>query len=376
MRANHHTITTQSARIILTVLVLLSASACSNTKVIYPDELAQVHQNILTVFLQEPVDDVEIETLLTKLDDEGKWSDIDYTNLERGHWPVLKHLHNLQNLCRAYQFKESTYYHNKKLSKSIHLALNFWLTNDFQNPNWWNDEIGVPKALATILFAMEEELTSEQLAKGIAILDRSKIRLAGQNKVWLAGNVLYKSLLLRDIDSVKIASEAIQGELQIGRLGIQADMSYHEHGAMLQFGNYGMSYLGDMVMWIEVLDDTPYSFSKECIELLRNYVLNGMQWVLWEKGMDIAASGRHFFKGEQIAKRIRVEQYVERLKVIDPEYAEVYDKAMKYNNLQGNKHFWKSDFQVHRTKDYYFSLKMSSNRVRGYETVNFENLQG
>ncbi len=305
-------------------------AACSNPKVqkvIYPAELQLLQENIISNFLQDSVSEAQVDELLDALDENGAWRQIDYTNLTRGHWPVLQHLRNLQILTRAYQKPGSKYYHKNKLSKKVHLALNYWLDNDFQNPNWWNPEIGVPKFIAPVLITMEGELSPEQFEKGIKILSRSQIRLAGQNKVWLSGNVLSKSLLLRDVDSVKIASESIKDELVIRRLAIQPDYSFHEHGAMLQFGNYGLSFLADMVMWMDIFKGTDYQFEEEKISLLRNYVLDGMQWVLWKKGMDIAASGRHMFKGAQVEKRKTMVALLNKLKVLDPEYGQAYEKA-------------------------------------------------
>ncbi len=357
-------------------LFVIIGSAYSKSDVTYPKELEQLHNNLISNFLQPTVDESKVENLLSTLDSKGAWTQIDYTDLERGGWPVLQHLYNLQTLAIAYQKSGTQYYKKEELSKKIHLALNYWLDNDFQNPNWWNPEIGVPKYLSPVLFAMESELSPEQFKKGIKILNRSKIRLAGQNKVWLSGNVLYKSLLLRNADSVAIAAEAIKGELAINRLAIQPDYSFHEHGAMLQFGNYGLSFMRDMTMWIDIMNNTAFQFEKERVSLLRAYVLDGMQWVLWKKGLDIAASGRQLFKGAQIEKRNLMVGQLNEMKKLDSKYAEEYEKAKDVSSLVGNKYFWRSDFQVQRSKDYYFSLKLSSNRVRAYETANSENLQG
>ena len=62
--------------------------------------------------------------------------------------------------------------------------------------------------------------------------------------------------------------------------------------------------------------------------------------------------------------------------IIDEVYSEEYQNAIDYKTLSGNKHFWRSDFHVQRTNDYYFSVKMCSSRVLGAETVNKENIQG
>jgi chondroitin AC lyase len=111
------------------------------------------------------------------------------------------------------------------------MALNYWLDNDFQCPNWWYPEIGVPMALAPTLILMEGELSKEQLDRGIKILDRAKIGMTGQNKVWLSGNVLLKSLLLRDEATIRKAASSIQEELKVGLgEGIQPDGSFHPPG--------------------------------------------------------------------------------------------------------------------------------------------------
>jgi hypothetical protein len=64
------------------------------------------------------------------------------------------------------------------------------------------------------------------------------------------------------------------------------------------------------------------------------------------------------------------------METLDPANAERYKKANQYETLTGNRHFWCSDFQVQRTPDYYFSVKMCSDRVAGAESCNSENLCG
>ena len=55
-----------------------------------------------------------------------------------------------------------------------------------------------------------------------------------------------------------MASKSIQEELNVSEgEGIQSDWSYHQHGSQLQFGNYGLSYLEDMLRWYQILNKTP-----------------------------------------------------------------------------------------------------------------------
>ncbi|VAW25173.1 Chondroitinase AC precursor [hydrothermal vent metagenome] len=350
---------------------------CSPQKVTYPDNLKQLHKNVIAYFLDKPAKEDVVDKLLVDLNEDGSWPDIDYTSKDRGAWKPRRHLTNLLEVVKAYQTRGTKFYHKKRVSKKIHLALNYWLTNDFQSPNWWFNEIGVPEVLASVLFLMEDELSPDQKELGVKILDRSKIGRASQNKVWLSGNVLLKALLIRDEETIKKASESIKEELAVGLdEGIQPDWSFHQHGPQLQFGTYGLSYVVDMIKYITILQHTPFKFDEDKVSTLRNYLLQGLQWVTWKNQMDISACGRQLFIDSPAQKATTFSNSIKKMETLDRKFAGDYKKAGRYETLVGNKHFWRSDFQVQRTPEYYFSVKMCSERVIGAQSGNSENLLG
>ena len=57
---------------------------------------------------------------------------------------------------------------------------------------------------------------------------RADIKMTGQNKVWLSGNVLFRSLLVRDADSIAMASKSIQEELNVFELTISPIVNLQE----------------------------------------------------------------------------------------------------------------------------------------------------
>ena len=363
--------------ITITLFSCVDSKVENNSVVSYPKDLTQLHKNVLNYFVNQRNDDDEIKQLLQNFQEDGSWSTIDYTNKIRGGWPVKKHLKYVQQLAINYKTKTSKYYLDKHLSKKIHKGLNYWLDNDFLSTNWHDQHIGVPELLLPTLFLIENELTKQQLNKATVLLHRARIKMSGQNKVWLATNVMLRSLLLRKPDSVAIASKAIQNELQIATgVGVKSDWSYHEHGAQLQFGNYGLSYLEDMIKCYTLVSNTSFQFDESKINFLRNIILKGQQWIIYNNIYDVSASGRQLFNNEQRKKAARLEICIQKMKNLDKKFSKEYDKAIDTKMLSGNKHFWKSDFQVHRTEDFYFSVKMSSKRVVGTESVNKENVQG
>lgn len=358
-------------------ILCLIFSGCINQKIKYPEELRQLHQNVWDNILDLEIDEENIGLLLGTLTDDGQWPGIDYTSNIRGSWPTRDHLRNLSDITIAYQTKGSKYYHKNEVSKKVHLALNHWLENDFMNPNWWHPDIGTPKMIAPIMVLMEAELTEEQMEMGYVILERSKMGKTGQNKVWLAGNVLFTSLLKKDIDTIDLASQAIREELVVSmKEGVQPDWSYHQHGPQIQFGNYGLSYVNDMINWISILRNTAFQFDEKKVSILRDYVLHGQQWIIWKNQLDISACGRQLFIDSPELKAANLSSQFTRMETLDPEYADAFKKANQYETLSGHKHFWRSDFQVWRNPDYYFSVKMCSERVIGAESCNSENIQG
>ena len=362
----------------LTLLFFVIVLGCDSKKEItYPDNLSQLHDNLMAHYTSTPIENNTIEELLEELNEDGSWESVDYANKRKGRWPAKEHLEHVQLLAIAYQTEDSKQYHSDIVSEKIHTSLNYWLDNDFLSANWWDQHIGVPELLLPTLFLMENELSKEQLKKAIVLLNRANIKMTGQNKVWLSANVMLRSLLTRNADSVSIASVALQSELKIANgVGIKPDWSYHEHGAQMQFGNYGLSYLEDMIKWYSILEGTPYKFADTKIEVLRNYILKGQQWVFWNDKMDINALGRHLFKDEQTNKYLILKASLQKMKALDETHAQAYEDAINSKILSGNKHFWESDFQVHRRPNFYFSVKMSSKRVIGTEAVNEENIQG
>lgn len=343
----------------------------------YPEGIKQLHSNVLNNILNSVGDLEEANMFLAEMKDDGSWADIDYLSKERGAWSPRNHLSKLLVITRAYQTKGNTIYQNKGVSEKIHLSLNYWLDNDFQCPNWWYPVIGVPMVLNPIMILMEAELSEEQLKKSLVILNRCEIGKTGQNKVWQSGNVLLTSLLTRNIVMVERASASIKEELVVSlNEGIQPDWSYHQHGPQLQFGNYGLSYVGDMIKWISILRNTSYSFDENKVAILRNYLLEGQQWVIWKDQMNISSCGRQLFIDSQESKAKKLSNSIKDMEVLDPDFSDQYVKANDYLSLSGNKHFWRSDYHIQRNPNYYFSVKMCSERVIGAESCNSENIQG
>lgn len=228
--------------------------------------------------------------------------------------------------------------------------------------------------MLTAFILLGDDLPESMLKDAQPILNRSKMGMTGQNKVWCAGIALMKGLLADNSEMMKTASDAIWSELRITtEEGIQPDWSFHQHGPQQQFGNYGGSFGASMVMWGSILRGSNYALGGGLLAILRNYLLEGPSWILWKGRMDLSGCGRQVDEGCQTAKARGIQRQLKQMGSIDPDYRSRYETV---NGLTGHKSYWRSDMAVHRRPEWYASVKMSSTRVIGAETCNDENMLG
>lgn len=324
----------------------------------------------------QTVSDSRVRRTLNQQRADGSWPGIDYRHQGRGSWHPAKHLARLRLLAAGYAAPESKFFRNRELLAAVLRGLDFWAERDPQSPNWWYSEIGTPRQLLDTLLLLGDDLPPEYPEKFRAILDRSRPGMTGQNKVWLAGIHLLKGVLYQRPELVREGREQILSELRLaasGREGIQSDWSFHQHGAQLQFGNYGLAYFTEMVRWLSVLSRSAYAFPPDRVEVLQNYYRNGLRWVLFDRQMDFSACGRQNTERLPFQKYRTCVKTAVQLRQVTGEGALSEEEEFRFS---GCRYFYDSDFLVFRTPEFYASVKMSSRRIRGSETVNSENLLG
>ncbi len=332
--------------------------------------------------------DKRIERLISTINSDGSWEGIYYTSPARSAWEAQAHIENIVTLARAYNAESSKYYNDPTTLAATTAAIEYWCDGGFECKNWWYNCIGVPKALAPALLLLEGDISRELMARAIKILDPADSRtMTGQNKVWLNGVTLIKGLLKRDREMIERTSSAIKEELKLSHdEGIQYDWSFHQHGAMQQFGNYGLAFASSISYWMRILNNTEYDFTREQKEILCNYFTKGLNVTIWRGYMDISSCGRQIFHNSQSGKaasllisnlnmmtlsdiapdtRAQFEEYITR-NFIEP----------RENNLVGNIAYPISKYTIHRTAESMFSVKMFTSKVLGGEITNNENIKG
>jgi len=324
-------------------------------------------------------------SVLKGLRSDGTWSDIDYNNQDRSGWQPKKHLENTLVLVKSYRSKSSPYYQSVEVESAVHRALGYWFAAKLVSPNWWYNQIGAPKTMSAIALLFEDKMSKEEREGTVEVLSASKFGMTGQNKVWLAGNVLVRGLLQDDIELVKSARDTIFSEIVTGNLeGIKPDNSFHQHGTQLQFGNYGAAYIASMGLWSQVLAGTSLALEQPQLDILSRLINEGYSRILWKGYMDVNSLGRQLFRQVQRHKAFSVGFTSNMLMEADKRNKAAYQSLLDDNFYHPSRpaqltelyHFWTSDYTVQRRSAWMGSVRMSSLRVIGGEAGNGDNLKG
>ena len=316
------------------------------------EDLKQLKQNCCLFMRQKYFNYQQSLNLMSSLQSDGSWKDIDYKCQNLSYWSPATHLTRLRIMTAAWSSKNSPLYHSSELGAAVKRGIEFWVKEKRYSKNWWWNDIFVPMTLGHIFIMGEDLFKDTSLLKSVMpYLEQAKFGLTGQNRIWLAKGVLFKAILTNNDKLVEQAAKEMTAEIVYSDCeGIRVDGSFHQHGPQLQFGNYGLSYLGNITVLICYFADTRWAFSE--IAPFRDMVLNGMKWTLWRDVMDISAQGRQIKQDSQKEKNKNIRNSIALLAEKDSDFAAEYRQEPV-----GNKMFFTSDYMIHRTKNFYASFR-------------------
>ncbi len=348
-------------------LLVFPIAILAQTVVAGADDLETLRSRLMAPLLAAP-DAGFVTELIDTMQDDGTWADIDYASKSRSSWPLPTHLSRLASIARAYRAPGSLQGDAKVLA-AAQKALDAWLRLDPKNPNWWWNQIGVPKSLLPTLLLLDGQLTEQQRADGLKILRRAKISMTGQNLVWVTEITAGRGVLEHDAELVTKAYQRIAKEIRIDLSeGIQPDYSFHQHGPCLYSHGYGAGFITDCSRIAANLDGTSMAFPQEKIDLLTHLVLDGTQWMTRGSATDFGAEGREITrKGQSTSHLLSAASSLLKLKTgRKEELRQLIARASDKEDappLVGNRHFWRADMMTHHRPDYYASARMHSRRL-------------
>lgn len=353
-----------------------------------------------------PTNPEQIEHLRTlsahyadSLGSDGEWPDIEYQTSERANWSAVEHLERTLVMAKSSRLLHKNSKSDSVLDEKVIHALRAWTDQDYRNPNWWWNQIGVPQLMGEIATLMQPELPTVELAKVEEIMARSewrKGRWTGANLIWGVESEILRGCLEGSPDTVKEGYDRMYEEIKIvspKEEGIQQDDSFHQHGVQLYSGGYGLAYADDVGRFITFSWGTQFQVPPDRMAIFSGYILDGLQWMIRGGTIDYSVVGREITRiGKTIAPHdwtmgpispagpaYSLENVVDLL-AAEPtprqrefqSFAAMLHGRTDAPGLTGNKQFWCSDFMTHRRRGYYTSVKMLSTRMQNAELTNGE----
>lgn len=371
---------------VISAVCLALAGACP--------ALADTNKDMQTLWdrrlkqMAKPAETAIVAELLGKMSPDGTFPDLDYASkLRNDSWGPKFQLEWMGVLVGAY-LSEGPHKGDPKVKAAVLKGLESWLANDYKNSNWWWNKIGVPNRIAPTLFAFWSDLSTDQKSRAIEILTRSKMETTlekqGTNLVWFNMVAIDRGLLTGDAEMVRKASNAISGDIRLAPRqsdGAQPDNSYLFHGSLIYTLGYGLSYLRDQSTLSLMFSGTEFAFPKQKIVLIRDWTLDGAQWMTRKQSGDVAGVGRSVARHDQqdvkqLAEigRNLLAQDIGRAAELQAMVDRVEGKP-DAKALVGNHQFWRADMMVHQRPGWYASARLYSTRTRNTECGNGEGLR-
>ena len=227
------------------------------------------------------------------------WADINYADEERSGWDAARHYTRIERTLCAHgkaRLREDAEYRKKMIA-----ALRYWVLHDFKNPNWWHNEIGMPRTLSDIVVMMEEFLPDDLLAAAIQLISRGSmkchpnmIRWTGANLIWGINNTIKHALLIDDDALMTTAVTRALDEMKYDVEGIQEDGAFCQHGRRWYSGGYGGAFTYDVSILIHILQDSRWQFPEDKVQILLQHVLDGQRVMSKNGYFDYCGVGREY----------------------------------------------------------------------------------
>lgn len=321
-------------------------------------------------------------------DSAGAWPDLDYAHYT-GRSSASLHLQRL--LKMASTLGDPTHPDDPNTVRNISNGLRFWLAHRPRSSNWWDNEIGQQLVMEQILLLGDGHLPAQTILACTSLLgdpahpQRDMPTLTGQNLAWIAEQQIVRGVLLKNENDIRNGLQGLQQALQVSthQEGSQVDGSFHQHGAQMYLGGYGLELVKNGLAIAAAVANTRFALSQATLSNLSDLLLVGLRAVTYRQMVDVGTTGREIARPGTGHLSSELIAPLDNLKAVLPARA-VEAEAFKASILSpdatpgfyNHTHFWVSDFTAHHEGHSYVSVKMVSDRTVGTETINGENTRG
>jgi chondroitin AC lyase len=351
------------------------------------DDFKIIRERVIAELMKSATDSSMVATILQKMNEDGSFQGINYDDLSRkAGFPQRRHTDHLVYLATAYQKKDAPYYNDKSLKEAIINGLNFWIDNDFVGDNWHNNQISTPSNLVNLMLLVGEELPAELVGKTQPLIGRARLEPVegvfygarpGGDRIMIVGFVAKNALFMGDREKFDEAIKIIEGEIKFstGERGMQHDYSFHHrHDRVNNTTSYGYGkYANAFGEWSYYVANTKYEFSKEKINHLVDYYLDGIcKQLVYGIYEDVCVKNRsisHRQSGFNPKGTLEIERLLFSTDYRKDELEEILKLRMgeASPSKSFSKFFWQTEHFVFQRPNFYTTVRLFSTRNRNME---------
>ena len=329
--------------------------------------------------------EIEITTYLEKIqkDDKKIWDDLaDYSKSAN----LTKTYRRLEQIAKSVTNPKSKYYNDKEVISTVKRSMklmedNYYNENTESKGNWWDYEIGTPRAINNILTIMNQYFSKEEIVKLLLpiskmVPDPSKIMVSqNRGKKAFGGNLsdlgkvkVIEGILLEDNEKLEVAINTVSNVLEVVSEGegFHYDGSYVDHTNIAYTGAYGNVLIDGFSQLLPIIQTSPYKIEQNKLKILYNWIHEGFLPLIYRGELMDMTRGRSLSRKSQSAHIAAVEVLRGILRI-----AEVSEPSEK-NKLQ---EIVKNIIQSDNYYDTFLSLK-SFYDVYLFETLLSNNMVG
>lgn len=370
---------TSAIRILILAMIfaLLTLSGKSQ-----PDHFEIIKSRVVAELMKTDIDDGRVERILGRTKPDGSFQEINYADLSRtAGFPHREHTGDLVYLAKAYKSRKSKFYKSKTLKSKVISALKYWVDHDFFGDNWHDNQITTPTNLVNLMLLMGDELPEDPVERaqpmiGRANMDASGARPSG-DRIVIAGILAKNLLFVGDKHGFDKVIKIIEGEVKFstGKRGMQHDYSFHHRiDRVNNTTSYGYSkYANAFGEWSYYVANTKYAFSKEKINHLVDYYLDGIyKQMVYGIYIDVSVKNRSISQKESGFEPHSIVEIERLLRSTDYRKNELEEiiklrKGEAEPSLSFCKFFWQTEHFVFQRPDFYTTVRMFSTRNRNME---------
>ena len=351
----------------------------------------------------------------------------------------LKTDENKKKVKDALDWLHENAYGKEPDKKVKELTENFKITDSSKKKalNWWDYEIGTPRALTNTLILLNGDISSDEKKKYTAPIktfapDSDKIlssvgkpeQAKGGNLVDISKVKLLESIIEEDATMMKESIEAFNKVFTYvqsnatgkERNGFYKDGSYIDHQDVPYTGAYGVVLLEGISQMMPMIKETPFKDSNQNDTTLKSWIDEGFMPLIYKGEMMDLSRGRAISRENETSHSTSATVMKSLLRLSDAmdestkaKYKQIVKTSVKSDSSYKQNDYLSSYSDISKMKsliedstistngltqqlkiyndmnrvtyhnkdlDFAFGLSMTSKNVAHYESINGENLKG